>query len=349
MGTYTMKVLRFVAPGQVDLIDEPRPELKPHEVRIKTLYSGISAGTELSAYRGTNPYLTRHWDPKQTLFFPTTDRSPSYPLTGWGYSELGDIIEVGTEVSHLSISDRVWGIWGHRTEAVLPESALIGHTMPKEVDPRAGTFGRVGAVALNAVLSTPIGIGSVVGILGLGVIGLLATRFAVLSGATVIAIDPIEERRNHALAWGASHAFVPSSGVAADIRDLTDKRGADVVIELSGSSAALHEAIRLAGPDATVVASGFYQGGALSLRLGEEFHHNRIHLACSQIGSVPRHLQSRWSRDRLHLSAMERILRGDPPAVDLVTHEFKLEEAARAYELLDQRGSEVLQVLFNMK
>jgi threonine dehydrogenase-like Zn-dependent dehydrogenase len=58
----------------------------------------------------------------------------------------------------------------------------------------------------------------------------------------------------------------------------TDGRGADRVIELTGAYPALHEAIRCAGVDGTVVAGGFYQGPATALRLGEEFHHNRVRL-----------------------------------------------------------------------
>ena len=58
--------------------------------------------------------------------------------------------------------------------------------------------------------------------------------------------------------------------------ELTDGRGADVAIEISGSYPALHEAIRSVAVDGRVVASGFYQGDGVGLRLGDEFHHNRV-------------------------------------------------------------------------
>ena len=64
-------------------------------------------------------------------------------------------------------------------------------------------------------------------------------------------------------------------------------RGADRVIDLSGSYHALREAVRIVGPGGTVVAAGLYQGPASALALGEEFHHNRVTLIASQIGGVP--------------------------------------------------------------
>lgn len=343
------QVLRFVAPGRVDVVAETPPAVGPTDVRVRTLFSGVSAGTELSAYRGTNPYLTRRWDPAQTLFFDSDGAGPAYPLVGWGYSEVGRVVETGREVTALAEGDLVWGIWGHRTEAVLPEAALRGHVVPAGVDPRAATFVRVASVALNGVLNTPLGIGSVVAVVGLGVIGLLATRFAVLSGAEVIGVDPIAARRERAAAWGAASVAAPHAGLAAEVRALTEGRGADVALELSGSAPALHEAIRLVGPEGVVVASGFYQGEAAGLRLGEEFHHNRVRLQSSQIGAVPPQLAARWTRDRLVFAAARRVLSGDPDAPALVTHTFALDEAPTAYELLDRRGHEALQVLFAME
>ncbi|RYD40927.1 MAG: hypothetical protein EOP83_34605 [Verrucomicrobiaceae bacterium] len=55
-------VVRFTSPHVAEVIEEELPPLGADEVRLKTLFSGISAGTELTAYRGSNPYLTKKWD-----------------------------------------------------------------------------------------------------------------------------------------------------------------------------------------------------------------------------------------------------------------------------------------------
>ena len=61
---------------------------------MRTLYSGISAGTELATYRGTNPYLEKHWDAGGALFLPGKSTF-HYPIDVWGYSEVGEIEAAG--------------------------------------------------------------------------------------------------------------------------------------------------------------------------------------------------------------------------------------------------------------
>jgi len=103
------KVLVFTQPRTVGFESyEDRP-LKPREVRLRTLYSGISAGTELTAYRGSNPYLHKQWDPSRKLFIPAQQPSLTYPVSGWGYEEVGEVVELGSEVQAVSIGDVIFG------------------------------------------------------------------------------------------------------------------------------------------------------------------------------------------------------------------------------------------------
>src|SRR5688572_12986196 len=102
------RVLAFEGPRKLGYRDEDVASPGPGEVVVRTLFSGISAGTELTAYRGTNPYLHKTWDPDQRLF--TTESTgaakPDYPLVGWGYEEVGEIVEVGSGVSDLKVGQR---------------------------------------------------------------------------------------------------------------------------------------------------------------------------------------------------------------------------------------------------
>jgi threonine dehydrogenase-like Zn-dependent dehydrogenase len=349
------EVVQFEAPYRIGVASTAPLRPSPGQARIRTLFSGVSAGTELTAYRGTNPYVTSEWDPTTKLFNARESRQPGYPLEGWGYSEVGEVVEVpeagqagderpGSEPA-LREGDVVWGIWGHRSETVIDAAVAARQVLPAGVVAEVGCFARVGSVALNAVLASQCGIGSTVVVLGQGVIGLLATAFAVRSGAHVVAVDGIESRRRQALRYGAAEAVAPGPEVAAMVRTRTADRGADAVIELSGSYAALHEATRIAGPEAQVVAAGFYQGPASALRLGEEFHHNRVAIVPSQIGAVPRHLQGRWTRERLAETVMAELTGRGPDVLELVSHRFPLGEVALAFELLDQHPQDALQVL----
>ncbi len=356
----SLVVVRFTGERQVDVVAEEARPCPPGHVRVRTLYSGISAGTELTAYRGSNVYLNKRWDADRRLFLPG-EQSVSYPMSGWGYSEVGEVTEVGEtpdgggaregprdEVP--AVGDVVHGVWGHRSESVLPAGALAGHVLPQGVDPLAGAFAHVGAIALNAVLAADLHVTESVVVTGQGVIGLLATRLAVLSGADVIAVDRFDERRSAARRFGAAHIIdpVPGTDVAARVRELTGA-GADVAIELSGAYAALHEAIRAVRPGGRVVAAGFYQGPATGLDLGEEFHHNRVQVVASQIGGTPTAMSERWDRARLHRAVLGLVVGGSLDVASLVTHLVPAEEADTAYRLLDEDPAAALQVVLDFR
>jgi 2-desacetyl-2-hydroxyethyl bacteriochlorophyllide A dehydrogenase len=348
------RVVQFTGPRRVEVVGcDPQP-VPPGHVRVRTRYSGISAGTELTAYRGTNPYLTRTWDPAVRLFSAGGDAAGGvrYPLAGWGYSEVGDVVEVappadgGPVAGGPAVGDLVWGIWGHRSEAVVPASALAGHQVPAGVDPLAASFARVGAIALNAVLAADVHLGETVAVFGQGVIGLLATRLATLNGAAVVAVDTVPARLEMAARFGATHAIGPA-GAAEEIRRITGGSGADTVIELSGAYPALHEAIRSVTTEGRVVAAGFYQGDGVGLRLGEEFHHNRVRLVCSQIGGVPPQLAPRWNSDRLQRVFLAQVAAAAVDVAALVSHLVPAGSAAEAYALLDQHPGDALQVVLD--
>ena len=138
-------LVELTEPRVVGIRDYPVPEVGPGEVGVRTLYSGISAGTELATYRGTNPYLEKRWDPDLALFIPgaTTFR---YPVDVWGYSEVGVVQVLGEGVHTLQIGDVVSGIWGHRSHAAIPAQRLTGGDISAAEDSlgQAGvhTFGR---------------------------------------------------------------------------------------------------------------------------------------------------------------------------------------------------------------
>jgi 2-desacetyl-2-hydroxyethyl bacteriochlorophyllide A dehydrogenase len=338
-------VVTFTAPRAVELQECPVEDLGPGDVRVRTWFSGISAGTELTAYRGSNPYLTRTWDAEARIFHDGTP-SFTYPVAGWGYSETGEVVEVGPQVRGLAVGDLVYGIWGHRSEAVRPAHALVGRTLGPDVDPRTGCFARVGAIALNGVLAADTRLGSRLAVFGQGVIGLLATRLGVLAGARVAAVDMEPRRLEVAQGYGAEVTVDPrvDDGVGPRLRTWSGG-GVDGAVELSGAVAALHEAIRSVRVDGVVAAAGFYQGGAEGLRLGEEFHHNRVRIVASQIGGVPVGLSTSWDQARLVRVFMELALAGRVDVAPLITDVVDAEEVATAFRRLDEGDPEILQVL----
>jgi 2-desacetyl-2-hydroxyethyl bacteriochlorophyllide A dehydrogenase len=339
------KLVRFSAPRSVEIVEVPDAPLAPSQVRVHTLFSGISAGTELTAYRGSNPYLNKRWDDDRRLFVPG-QHSLHYPVDGWGYEEVGRVVELGSQVGSVSVGDLIWGAWGHRASVALEESYARTRTLASDADPIIGIFSEIGAIALNVVLDADIHVGETVAVFGLGVPGQIVTQLARLNGARVVAVDRVVSRLDMAARLGADEVIDGSSVDAGErIRELTDGRGADVTLEVSGSYRALHEAVRATAYGARVVAAGFFQGEGVGLALGEEFHHNRIQLACSQISGVAPGLMNRWNKDRLLHTAMMLASTRRLDLRPLVTEVVPLDDAAAVFASLDASPENALQVV----
>lgn len=343
------KAIVFTQPRLLEIQEEEDRPLAGREIRLRTLYSGISAGTEMTAYRGSNPYLHHRWDTERRLFLPNEAPSQPYPLVGWGYEEVGEVVETGADVQQIQVGQVVYGTWGHRSHAILEEAYAAQRIKPAELDPLLAIFSHIGPIALNGILDANIHIGETVAVFGLGVPGQIVAQLAQQSGARVVGIDLIASRLDLARQTGAIDlALNPGDGSPAwRIKELTGGRGADVSIEVSGSTAALHEAIRATAYSARVVALGFFQGGGNQLDLGQEFHHNRINLVCSQISNVAPELSYRWDRIRLVHTIMDLQLSGVLNLRPLISHLIPFEQAAQAFRLLDQEPQQALQVVLD--
>src|SRR5215208_7611855 len=343
------KGIVFTQPRTVAFESYDDLPLGPHELRVRTLYSGISAGTEMTAYRGTNPYLSKEWDVKNRLFLDSAAPSQPYPLSGWGYEEVGEVIEVSPDVTSLKVGDIVYGTWGHRTHHILQEDYANKRIKPDGLDPILAIYSHLGPIALNGILDANIHVGETVAVFGLGVVGQVIAQLARLSGAHVIGVDLIEKRLELAKELGAiDYGFNARDGSPAEkIKDLTDGRGADVTIEVSGSAKALNEAVRATAYSARVVVLGFFQGDAQGLLLGEEFHHNRISLICSQISNVNPALSYRWDRIRMIHTIMDLQARGSLNLRPVITHVIPFKQAAQGFQILDETPDQALQIVLD--
>ena len=340
-------VVRLAGPGDISLVECANAEMGPGDVRISTLYSGISAGTELTAYAGTNPYTTKRWDGERRLFVDG-DVSFPYPIDGWGYEEVGVVIDVGGDAQGISVGDVVTGIWGHRSEHVADAAWASARKLPAGAEAIIGVFARIGAIALNAVHDAAARIGDVVAVFGLGVPGLLVTQLLRLAGVTVVAVDRIPMRLELARRFDADHVVdLTTTEPAEYIKEITESRGADVCIEISGSYRAVHEAIRAAAYNSNVVVAGFPQGDGVGLALGEEFHHNRITLTCSQISGVNPALDHRWDVRRLERTVLALAASGRIDVTSLVSHTFPASEVGQAFAMLAESPADALQTVLD--
>ncbi len=340
------KHLILTAPRQLDYEETVDPPLKAGEVRVRTLFSGISAGTEMTIYRGTNVYMHKRWDADRHLFLPGEGPSWSYPIPNLGYEEVGEVVELGEGIDDIVPGTYVYGTWNHRSSAVIPVDTARQRRMPPGAEPIFGIFSHIGAVALNGVHDSHVRIGDTVAVFGMGVLGQIVAQAAIRSGARVIGIDLHEYRLQVAREHGAWAVLNPRKDrVAEAIKDLTGGRGADACIEVSGSIQALNEAIRSVAYSSRLVAMGLFQGDASGLILGDEFHHNRVNLVCSQISGVAPDIQHRWNKPRLWATAVQLQADGLLDLKSLISHTADFDQAASLFETLDQSPDQVMQAV----
>jgi threonine dehydrogenase-like Zn-dependent dehydrogenase len=120
--------------------------------------------------------------------------------------------------------------------------------------------------------------------------------------------------------------------------------GADLVYELSGNPAALDQAIAAAGYSGRVVVGSWYGQKQATLNLGDHFHRHHIQLISSQVSTIAPQWNGRWTKPR-RLQTAWKMLQHHNPA-PLISHRFPLTAAAEAYQLLDERPGDVLQIAF---
>jgi threonine dehydrogenase-like Zn-dependent dehydrogenase len=340
--------LLLTAPRAVSLAAYEDPPLEAGQVRAHAIVSGISHGTELAHYRGASPFHGKRFDPHLRVFEEARDAEP-YPMR-LGYEWVGRVGEVGAEVQGIEVGDVVQAALPHReTQAitVASEPAAPWNVVPADLEPERAALLQSATIALQAVHDARVKAGDRVAVFGLGIFGLLAVQLARLSGAAwIAAVDPIAERRGLAGAFGAAYTLDPEPGDAGrEVKVAAGEGGVDVAIEFSGQYAALHEAIRSVRLGGSVVTAGFYLGGAGDLRLGEEWHHNRLTLVGSMSGWGAPHRRVGWDRRRLRSAALELLVGGSLDVGAFFTHRFPFERAAEAYDLVDRRPAETLRVL----
>lgn len=338
---------------ELQLVELPSAPLGPGEARLRARLSGISHGTELNLYRGTSAFMDKVFDRGLRAFVtPQAGSAAAYPVT-LGYEMVSEVVEVAPDVTAIKVGDLVHTGTPHQEETVLDVEASLAATYPLVVLPtderlERALFISLSAVALQAVHDAEIKLGDSVSVHGMGAIGLMAIQMCLLEGIqNVFAIDPDPRRRALAVKFGATDVLDPTADepVGLQVRDRNHGRGVDVAIDASGSDRGLQGALGAAGLSATVVAAGFYQGGAAHLHLGEEFHHNRLSLIASIGGwGTPNRHAPLWDRRRV-LDVATRLLYTDRVSVaGLLDRSFPFDQAPEAYAWLDEHPQDAVKV-----
>ncbi len=336
------QALYFTAPRQISLREEDVPSPATGQILVQTLVSAISPGTELLIYRGQFPTDIPVDDAITAL-----DGEFTFPLK-YGYAAVGRVVEVGPDVAPAWEGQLVFSFQPHQSHFLAAPDELI--PVPGNISPEEATFLPNLETAVNFLLDGQPMIGERVAVFGQGVVGLLTTALlAQFPLTSLVTLDPFPLRREKSLALGALSSLDPGLADALDrvravLKADTLYAGADLTYELSGNPTALDQALAITGFDGRVVIGSWYGRKQANLNLGGRFHRSRIRLISSQVSSLTPKLSGRWTKTR-RLNVAWRMIRQVNPG-QLITHRFPINQADRAYALLDKQPEETMQVLF---
>jgi len=281
----TTLALWYRGPKQVELRQEAIPPPGAVEVRVKTLYSAISRGTESLVFGGRIPVgeFQRMRAPFMAGDFP-------FPVK-YGYAAVGQIENSGDALR----GKPVFALYPHQTAFNIPAASAV--VLPDDVPPHRAVLAANMETALNAVWDAAPGPADRIAVVGAGVVGsLVAYLCGRLPGAEVTLVDINPARAELAATLGVEFA----EPVAAP-------RDCDLVVHASGSPDGLGTALALAGDEATVLEMSWYGDRPVTTLLGGPFHSRRLRLISSQVGSIATSHRPRWSHNR-RLSAALGLL-----------------------------------------
>ncbi len=324
----------FSAPRQIELRDEALPQPAAGHVRVRTVLSGISAGTELLIYRGEAPRALQ-----ADASIAALAGGLAFPLK-YGYAAVGDVDALGAGVDVGWLGQRVFAFNPHERFFV---SALADlQRVPAGIDAADAVMLPNVESAVNFVLDAQPLLGEVAAVVGQGVVGLLTTALlARMPLAGLLGVERLAARRDQSLRLGANAVVDPSDAGAF----AAHAERADVVFELSGAPAALDTAIALTGFGGRIVIGSWYGAKPVTVDLGGRFHRSRIKLISSQVSTLTPELAARWDKPR-RLAVAWQMLRAIQPS-RLITQRVPFADAAAAYAALDERPADALQVVLD--
>ena len=306
------------APGHGEIRQERLATPARDEVVVRTVYSGISRGTEALVFGGRVP--ASEWQrmraPFQVGDFPAPVK--------YGYASVGIVEQGPPELTGRA----VFALYPHQTRYLVPAGAV--HALPDAVPLSRAVLAANMETALNGVWDARPHVGDRIAVVGAGTVGCLTAWLASrIEGCRVELVDLNPRRAETAAALNVRFAGPQSA--------TTD---ADVVIHASGSPAGLELALSLAGTESTITELSWFADKRVSLSLGGAFHARRLTVASSQVGTIPAAQRARWTTTRRMQLALSLL--ADPALDTLITGESEFETLPEVMATLAGAAGEAL-------
>jgi predicted dehydrogenase/threonine dehydrogenase-like Zn-dependent dehydrogenase len=345
--------------GTILTSEIPAPLIEKDMVLVRTAYSCISAGTEMTGVISSGtPIVKRILESPELMQKGLTmlkERGFSDTLavvkgkyevgSPMGYSASGTVIESGC--SDFNKGDRVacMGVSyaNHAGIIAVPKNLVV--KIPENVSFEEGATAALGCIAMQGVRRADVRLGEYVVITGMGILGQLACRFAVNSGATVIVTDIDERRLSLAKESGAMYAINAKSNVVKAVNDITGGHGADSVIVTAATSSneLLSQAFKMCRRRGRVVLVGVagmdlkredMYNKELELLIATSYGPGRYDSTYEESGQDYPYAYVRFTEKRNLESYLRLLSEKRMDISDIIEGIYPAEEADKAYESL---------------
>ncbi|WP_433275576.1 zinc-dependent alcohol dehydrogenase [Pseudonocardia xinjiangensis] len=295
--------LRAPGEGEIRPVEVPRPG--PDDVEVRTLYSGVSRGTETLVFRGGVPesQFAAMRAPFQDGDFPAPVK--------YGYLSVG-VVEHGPP---SLLGRAVFCLYPHQTRYVVPAAAVT--PIPDGMPPGRAVLAGTVETAVNVLWDAAPLVGDRIAVIGAGMVGCsVAAVLAQFPGVEVQLVDVDPARAAVADALGVRFAAPEEA-----------EGECDLVVHASATEAGLARALELLGDEGEVIEMSWYGDRPVRVPLGEAFHSRRLVVRSSQVGAVaPARRGRRSFSDRMSLAL--RLL-ANPVFDVLITDERPFEDLPR--------------------
>ncbi|MEU8749161.1 zinc-dependent alcohol dehydrogenase [Streptomyces chartreusis] len=290
------------SPGEGEIREAVLPEPGEDEVLVRSLYSGVSRGTETLVFRGGVPE-NQH----AAMRAPFQEGEFPAPVK-YGYLSVG-VVEAGPTAL---VGRTVFCLYPHQTRYVVPASAVT--VVPDDVPAARAVLAGTVETAVNALWDAAPLVGDRIAVVGGGMVGCsVAALLARFPGVRLQLVDADPRRAEVAAALGVGFA-TPEEALGE----------CDLVVHASATEQGLNRSLELLRAEGTVLELSWYGDRRVALPLGEAFHSRRLVIRSSQVGTVsPARSATRSYADRL---ALALDLLADPALDALVTGESAFEE-----------------------
>ena len=347
------QILQNLRTGDTTIVDVPIPTPQPGEALIRSAASLVSAGTERMLVEFAEKNLLEKARSRPDLVRQMLDKARREGLLSTieaafnrldqpmplGYSSAGTIVALGENVQGLQVGQRVACAGGghavHAEYTTVPQILIT--PLPESVDFESAAFTTLGAIALHGFRLTEIQLGERIAIIGLGLLGLLATGIAQAAGCQVLGIDLDPKRVSLAESLGATAVLRKDAVQAA--QSFSHGHGLDAVLICADASSS--DPVELAGTiardRARIVATGavglniprkIYYEKELTFVNSRSYGPGRYDPGYEESGRDYPIGFVRWTEGRNMQAIVDLMAAGRLNVQPLITHRFPIEQAA---------------------